>query len=211
MLFFFSFQTAGQLDAILHDIQGLSKGIESMKMHKNQIYENVKRAENTNSDQSHPYRTEMSLTLSYNGNKSKYSTNQNADRVQESEIDTPPANVPQAMKLLPNKLPYASKSEIFKQSFINAQHSEQGHVNIENAGNEIGSSKSQFTQSDTSNTAQNTHKSENSVEQNHVKDTENRKSTANGEAHESTSEKQSIMNPKANDQQILVSCLNNQI
>lgn len=183
-----------------------------MKMHKNQIYENVKSAKNTNSDQSHPYRTEMSLTLSYNGNKSKYSTNQNADRMQEPEIDTPPANVPQAMKLLPNKLPYASKSEIFKQSFINAQHSDQGQVNIENSSNEICSSKSQVTQSDTNNTAQNTHKSENNVEQNHellVKDTVNRKSTANEETHESASEKPSIMNPKAKDQQILVSCLNN--
>lgn len=187
-----------------------------MKMHKNQIYENVKSAKNTESDQSHPYRTEMSLILSYNGNKSKYSTNQNVDKAQESDVDTPPPNVPQAMKLLPNKLPYAAKSEIFKQSFINPQHSEQGNVNIENSANEEILSKSQV--SETNSTAQNPHhtkKKSTAVEQNNEllvkKDGENRKEAANGDTHDSASDKQTIINPKANDQQKMVSCLNNQI
>lgn len=77
-------------------------------------YENVNRAKSIissdSSDHSHPYRTEMSLILSYNGNKSKYSTNKSTDKSQESETDTPPPNLPQAMKLFPNKLMYTPNS-----------------------------------------------------------------------------------------------------
>lgn len=125
-----------------------------MQMQKNPMYENVKSVKNSDSDQPHPYRTEMSLILSYNGNKSKYSTTKNIDKAQESDIETPPPNVPQAMKLLPNQLPYATKNDLLKDKLMNSPMSEQGNVNIENSANEQILSKSQVTQSGTGNTVQ---------------------------------------------------------
>lgn len=95
----------------LKDVQGLSKGIETMQMQSNAVYENVT---SSDSDQTPPYRTEMSLVLSYSGNKSKYSTTQNADKKLGSENDSPPTNFPHAMKLLPNKLTYTAQNEILK-------------------------------------------------------------------------------------------------
>lgn len=89
-----------------------------MQMQTNPCYENLQRTKSiktAETDQSHPYRTEMSLVLSYNGNKSKYSTLQNLDKTHESDTDTPPPNLPHAMKLLPNKLTYTSKNEPFIQ------------------------------------------------------------------------------------------------
>lgn len=119
------------------DIQGLSKGIESMNMQKNRIYENCKSAKTPDIDQAHPYRTEMSLVLSYSGNKSKYYTTHNADK--ESDIETTPPNLPQAMKLFPPNLTYTGKSEIFNQS---PAKMDQTTANTENSANEEILSKS---------------------------------------------------------------------
>lgn len=130
-------QASSQLEA--KDIQGLSKGVESIQMKSNQLYENVP---STDSDQTPPFRTEMSLVLSYNGNKSKYSTNQSPNKTQDSDTDTPPPNIPLAMKLLPNKLTYAGKPE-YKQIGGSSQEAEQSIVNVENSANEEILSKSQ--------------------------------------------------------------------
>lgn len=127
----------GDLDGILHDIQGLSKGIETMQVQKTATYENVKEAKcstSPESDQSHPYRTEMSLVLSYNGNKSTYTTNQNADKKHESDVETPPPNLPHAMKLLPNKLTYTGNNERFKP--YNVPIPEHTNENTDNSANE---------------------------------------------------------------------------
>lgn len=59
----------------------------------------------SDSDLSHPYRTEMSLVLSYNGNQSKYST----ANLNDSDIE-PTLSLPSAMKLLPNRLVYTTPS-----------------------------------------------------------------------------------------------------
>lgn len=110
-------QTSDELDVSSQDIQGLSRGLEMMHVQKCPTYENIKRSKSitsSDSDQPHPYRTEMSLVLSYNGNKSKYSTSQQAAKIQESDIDTPPPTLPHSMKLLPNKLNYAGNNESFK-------------------------------------------------------------------------------------------------
>lgn len=88
-----------------------------MHVQKCPTYENIKRSKSitsSDSDQSHPYRTEMSLVLSYNGNKSKYSTSQQCDKNQGSDMDTPPPNLPHAMRLFPNQLNYAGKNEPVK-------------------------------------------------------------------------------------------------
>lgn len=115
-----------------------------MQMQNSATYENVKRIKNTtscDSDQQPPYRTEMSLVLSYNGNKSKYCTSQYSDKIQESDIDTPPPSLPHAMKLLPNKLTYAGNNELFK-PIQNAQDLESGNAHMENSTNEHISTKS---------------------------------------------------------------------
>lgn len=112
-------------------------------------YENVKRAKSTtssdSSDHSHPYRTEMSLILSYNGNKSKYSTNKSTDKSQ-SETDTPPPNLPQAMKLFPNKLLYTPNNDNSNSKSTQniGQESELANdENIDNSANEKMLTKSQ--------------------------------------------------------------------
>lgn len=150
----------GELNNILHDIQGLSKGIETMQMQQknaSNTYENVKCAKSStssdSSDQSHPYRTEMSLVLSYNGNKSKYSTNKSTDKSQESETDTPPPNLPQAMKLFPNKLMYIPSSssssgnnnnnELFKSTQSIGQELDSANEIVDNSANEKSLTKSQ--------------------------------------------------------------------
>lgn len=176
-------------------------------MHKNQIYENVESAKNSDSDQSHPYRTEMSLILSYNGNKSKYTSTKNASNSLESDVETPPPNVPHAMKLLPNKLPYAIKSELFKPS----QLSEQGNVNIENSANEEILSKSQVSPSCVNNTVPNDDSSKNGrtslVEPNNEKHSENQEVASNGDKTSSSKENQPLTNSKANEKQKIVSLL----
>lgn len=124
---------SGALDAILHDIHDLSKGIETMQMQTNQIYENIDVDE-------HPYRTEMSLVLSYNGNKVKYKSH-DSDKLSDcTDIETPPPNIPQAMALLPNKLPYAATKMIANQNeFGDGEH----FLNTENNANENLYAKSQ--------------------------------------------------------------------
>lgn len=89
----------------------------------------------------HPYRTEMSLVLSYDGQKSKYTTSSDLEKAQE--IGTPPPNVPQAMKLLPNKLPYASTTASKSDIEINAIDSPRNDANNENDTNEKLLTKSQ--------------------------------------------------------------------
>lgn len=128
-------QASSQLEA--QDIQGLSKGVESIQMQSNQIYENVN---STDSDHSPPFRTDLSLVLSYSGNKSKYSTTQNGNKSQDSDVDTP--TMPIAMKLLPNKLTYAGKTEL-KPINGSSQEVAQSIVNVENSANEEILSKSQ--------------------------------------------------------------------
>lgn len=111
-------------------------------MQSNRIYENVTTAKHTDADQSPPYRTEMSLVLSYSGNKSKYSTQQIAANVQEPVIHTPPPSLPRAMKLFPNKLAYAGKSDSFKSGI--PVDVEQKIVNTDNSANEEMQSKTQM-------------------------------------------------------------------
>ncbi|XP_031637143.1 uncharacterized protein LOC116349721 isoform X2 [Contarinia nasturtii] len=117
----------------LKDVQDISKGIETMQMQTNAVYENVT---SSDSDQTPPYRTEMSLVLSYSGNKSKYSTTKNSDKKPDSDNDASPTNVPQAMKLLPNKLTYTN--EMLKQMPTNSQSTNnlQEVLNTENSANE---------------------------------------------------------------------------
>lgn len=131
------FQAPSQLEA--KDIRGLSKGVESIQMQSNQIYENVN---STDSDHSPPFRTDLSLVLSYSGNKSKYSTTQNGNKSQDSDVDTPPPTLPLAMKLLPNKLTYAGKTEL-RPTGGTSQEADQSIVNVENSANEEILSKSQ--------------------------------------------------------------------
>lgn len=124
-----------------------------MQMHKNATYENLKRAKSStssDSDQQHPYRTEMSLVLSYNGNKSKYSTSQNSDKTQSSDIETPPPNLPHAMKLLPNKLTYTGKNDLFK-PIDTSQVAEKSNEHTENSANERVLTKSQAVSLELSN------------------------------------------------------------
>lgn len=118
-------------------------------MQPNRIYENVTTAKHTDADQSPPYRTEMSLVLSYSGNKSKYSTN--VPKAQDPEIHTPPPSLPRAMKLLPKKLAYAGKSDPFKSGI--PSDAEQTIANADNSTNEELQSKTQVierTESDAS-------------------------------------------------------------
>lgn len=168
----------------MRDIQGLSKGIETIQMQKNPTYENVKngkKMKNTDTDQPHPYRSEMSLVLSYTGNKSKYSTNQ--DKSQESDVDTLPSNLPEAMKLLPDKLKYAEKNEIFKQiTQPTYADIEQVNVNTENSANEEMFTKSQVNTSLETSDSNNKNMTEN-VD---TKNGENRELKRNGEAISST-------------------------
>lgn len=115
-------------------------------------YENVQRAKCTTTsdsmEQSHPYRTEMSLILSYNGNKSKYSTNKlTTDKSQESETDTPPPNLPKAMKLFPNKLLYTTNNNNNsndKATTNIGNESNSTNENIDNTENEKMLTKSQI-------------------------------------------------------------------
>lgn len=139
------------------DVQSLSKGIESMQMDR--LYEHVP---NTDADQSPPYRTEMSLVLSYSGNKSKYSTTQTPDKRLEGDVETPPPNLPHAMKLLPNKLTYNGSNEIFKQmptdqSIIHtgnsvneeiSSNSQVEYINVRNSRNKENGEKHEFVNSD---------------------------------------------------------------
>lgn len=107
-----------------------------MQPQSNRIYENVTTEKHTDADQSPPFRTEMSLVLSYDGNKSKYSTNRNSTKQQESDqSQTPPPCVPMAMKLLPKKLPYTGQSDLIKRSAGSSQEVEQS-INVENSANE---------------------------------------------------------------------------
>lgn len=120
------------------------------------LYEHVP---STDADQSPPYRTEMSLVLSYSGNKSKYSTTQTPDKRLESEcVETLPPNLPHAMKLLPNKL----TNEIFKQmptdqsnlhseNSVNEEmlsNSQVENINLKNSRNKENGGKHEFVNSD---------------------------------------------------------------
>lgn len=89
----------------------------------------------------HPYRTEMSLVLSYDGQKSKYTTSSDLEKAQET--GTPPPSVPHAMKLLPNKLPYASATATKSDNETNVIDSPRNDANNENDTNEKLLTKSQ--------------------------------------------------------------------
>lgn len=173
----------------MKDIQGLSKGIETIQMQKNPTYENVKNGKsikNADTDQPHPYRTEMSLVLSYTGNKSKYSTNQSADKLRESNVDISPTNLPEAMKLLPNKLNYVDKSEKFKQiTQPTYADIEQVNINTENSANEEVFTKSQDNTSVERSDKKNVDVPK-KTENGDGKNGENRELRTNGEAISST-------------------------
>lgn len=80
-----------------------------MRLQKNQIYESVDGTKSNDSEQMHPFRSEMSLVLSYSGNKSKYTTAKDSDKTNDSDVDcTPPPKLPSAMELFPNKLAYGA-------------------------------------------------------------------------------------------------------
>lgn len=81
-----------------------------MQIQTNPIYQNIDASTDSNAEE-HPYRTEMSLVLSYNGNKSKYKSHDSDKTSDVTDIDTPPPSIPQAMALLPSKLTYAMKCD----------------------------------------------------------------------------------------------------
>lgn len=119
---------------------GSSSANDAASSSNDRIYENSEAIKSND----HPYRTEMNLVLSYDGQKSKYSTS--ADKVHEG--CTPPPNVPAAMKLLPNKLAYASNAANKTDKDTDAadtksKEQEQSHVNSENDTNEEILTKSQ--------------------------------------------------------------------
>lgn len=101
--------------------------------------ENADLNRSSDSDPSHPYRTEMSLVLSYNGNQSKYSTVNSND----SDIE-PTLSLPSAMKLLPNRLVYTTPSNRLEdepeskllQNGIR-KDTEKNSTNVENKTNEV--------------------------------------------------------------------------
>lgn len=99
------------LDEILHDIEDLSKGIEHMQFHNNRIYEG-----NRGDEMQPPFRTEMSVILSYDGTQKKLVEKQQAVLVPRADNniatdgpDTPTQTLPRAMKLLPPTLPYVKQ------------------------------------------------------------------------------------------------------
>lgn len=77
-----------------------------MQFHNNRIYEDIR----TNESQQ-PYRTEMSVVLSYDGNQKNAIEKQQSSAIAHGDNcnagpDTPTQTLPRAMKLLPNTLPY---------------------------------------------------------------------------------------------------------
>lgn len=110
-----------------------------LRLQQNLNDENGEVNRSSDSDLSHPYRTEMSLVLSYNGNQSKYSTANSND----SDIE-PTLSLPSAMKLLPNRLVYTAPSnrledELDSQPLQNGirNETEKNLSNVENNANEI--------------------------------------------------------------------------
>lgn len=86
-----------------------------MQFHNNQIYESIR------TDEMHqPFRTEMSVVLSYDGNRKKITENhQPSPPVLRSDTcigtdgtNSPMQTLPRAMKLLPNTLPYIKKDTL---------------------------------------------------------------------------------------------------
>lgn len=84
-------------------MRNMSIDANDLRLQQNLNDENADVNRSSDSDLSHPYRSEMSLVLSYNGNQSKYSTANTND----SDIE-PSLSLPSAMKLLPNRLVYTT-------------------------------------------------------------------------------------------------------
>lgn len=146
IFFFCVYQQKNEGQDKIHDVHGLTKGIEDIQLQNNKLYENMDAINRNDSD--HSFRTEMNLVLSYNGNKSKYTTQnkQELDKTQDSDIDTPPPNFPQAMKLFPNKLAYTVKNGIVKTdseaTSTKSEYHSKDNVDSENNTNEKLLSKS---------------------------------------------------------------------
>lgn len=98
-------QTNINLDDILQDIEHLSKDLEKMRFQNNKIYESPSEAM-----YQQPYRTEMNLILTIDGDQPKFTEkvqSQYDNVITDTDYtDTPPPSIPSAMKLLPNTLPY---------------------------------------------------------------------------------------------------------
>lgn len=117
----------------------MSIDANKLRLQQSSNDENAEVNRSSDSDLSHPYRTEMSLVLSYNGNQSKYSTTNSND----SDIE-PTLSLPSAMKLLPNQLVYTTPSSHLegepelqqKQNGIR-KDTEENSANAENNTNEV--------------------------------------------------------------------------
>lgn len=118
------------MDNILHDIEDLSKDLEHMQFHNNRIYEGGSRA-----DEGHqPFRTEMSVVLSYDGNQKKAKALVSQSNTATDGTDTPTQTLPRAMKLLPNTLPYIKKETSTPSTSQSDSHQdEMERENVENA------------------------------------------------------------------------------
>lgn len=83
----------------------MSIDVNELRLQQSLNDENAEVNRLSDPDLLHPYRTEMSLVLSYNGSQSKYSTATS----NYSNIEPTPS-LPSAMKLLPNRLLYTTSS-----------------------------------------------------------------------------------------------------
>lgn len=110
-----------------------------MQFHNNRIYEGSRADE-----MQQPYRTEMSVILSYDGNPKKVIEKASMPTVPRGDgcigtdgTDTPTQTVPRAMKLLPNTLAYikkdASTAPVPSTSRIDFHQDEMERENDENA------------------------------------------------------------------------------
>lgn len=127
------FQTGGNLEDLLLDIEHLSHDLEQMQFENNRIYDEFG-AQLLKADQAQPYRSEMNLILSFDGAKPTFTEEKNDTSREKSRInqcsssvgssnisqkskdvvnnlETPSPKIPQAMNLLPNTLPYIKKSD----------------------------------------------------------------------------------------------------
>lgn len=70
-MFYEYFQTGGNLEDLLLDIEHLSDDIEKMQFENNRIYDDPNLMKNTNGAEQ-PYRSEMNLILSFDGSRSTF-------------------------------------------------------------------------------------------------------------------------------------------
>lgn len=105
-----------------------------MQFHNNRIYEDSRANE-----LQQPYRTEMSVVLSYDGNQKNAIEKQQSSAVTQVDNcnagpDTPTQTLPRAMKLLPNTLPYINMdASIPSTSRSECKQDEMERENDENA------------------------------------------------------------------------------